>query len=147
MTVVGTAFFFLYVACAVTIVSFLAGILTRDKRRDRKNGVAGVSSLETLPWGGWTAAKGWPPMTCWSGCRDFHRDDWGAFYQARTCWQGCADLHRDDWWKAFVDRADGTTQEPEVVPLSAAGRRPGRRLWAGRLVLLNRTAGRDRAAI
>lgn len=147
MTVVGTAFFFLYVACAVTILSLLAAILTRDKRRDRKNGVAGVSSLETLPWGGWTPSTGWPPMTCWSGCRDFHRDDWGAVYLARTCWHGCADLHREDWWKSCVDGVDGTAKEPDVVPLSAGKQRPGRRLWAGRPVLLNRTVGRDRAAI
>jgi len=147
MTLVGTAFFFLYVACAVTILTLLAGILTRDMRRDRKNGVAGVSSVETLPWGGWDPSEGWLPMTCWPGCRDFHRHDWGALYLVRTCWPGCADLHRDDWWKAFVDRADGIGADPDVNPLNAGEQRPGRRLWAGRPVLLNRTAGRDRAAI
>ena len=147
MTVVGTAFFFLYVGCAVTILTILAGILTRDMRRDRRNGVAGVSSVDTLRWGGWHPSEGWLPMTCWPGCRDFHRDDWGSVYRASTCWPGCADLHRDDWWKVFVDRANGIGPDPEVVPLSAGGRRPGRRLWAGRPVLLNRTADRDRAAI
>ena len=147
MTLVGTAFFFLYVGGAVTILTLLAGILTRDMRRDRKNGVAGVSDLETLPWGGWTPSMGWPPMTCWPGCRDFHRDDWGAFYLARACWDGCADLHRDDWWKAFVDGVDNAGEEPAPVPLNVGRQRPGRRPWAGRPVPLNRTAGRDQAAI
>ncbi len=147
MTGVGTAFFFLYVACAVTILSLLAAILTRDRHRDRTNGVAGVSSLETLPWGAWTPSKGWPPMTCWPGCRDLHRHDWGRLYLARTCWPGCADLHREDWWKAYVDRAEGIGAHSGVAPLSAAGQRPGHRLWAGRPGLLSRTAGRDRAAI
>lgn len=155
MTVVGTAFFFLYVGCAILILSILVGILRRDMHQDRDNGVGGVSSLETLPWGGWTPSKGWPPMTCWPACRDFHRDDWWRVYLDRTCWHGCSDLHRDDWWRAYVDQADGTgrkgaTEEPDPVPVSAvsAGRqRPGRKKWAGRPVLLNRTADRDRAAI
>lgn len=146
MTMLGAVFIFFYAFCAITMLSVLARILLRDKQQDRTNGVEGVDSLEVLKWGGWTLSDGWPPMTCWPGCRDFHYEGWWTHYQERTCWPGCADLHRDDWWRPYLDQVDSPEQDSDVLPLSAGKPRPGRRRWVARPALLSRTAGLDRAA-
>jgi hypothetical protein len=73
---------------------------------DDLNEMGGLDDLDELRWNGWTPLMGWPPVTCWQGCADLHRDDWWRRYLDRTCWDGCKDLHREDWWRAYVHQAD-----------------------------------------
>jgi hypothetical protein len=102
VTFVGAGF--LTCILVAILVLWLMGYVPRTIRQDRKNDVGGLDSLDKWRWQGWTLSIGWPPWTCWEGCRDLHRDDWFRAYQHRTCWDGCSDLHRDDWWKAYLDR-------------------------------------------
>jgi hypothetical protein len=157
MTGTGAAFIFLYVAFIIVVLSLITRVLLWVMKRDRMGEEEGLANLDGLRWNGWTPAMGWPPMTCWPECRDFHRADWWRMYLDRTCAPGCETFHRADWWKAYLEQArlEQTSLDqggapghevPAARPVSVEGRRPGRRRWAGRPVLLSRTAVRDRGA-
>lgn len=103
MTFARAAFLLPAVACVISLLCLLPYVL-RHLRQDPM--VAGLDGLDDLRWNGWTLTLGWPPVTCWRGCADLHRDDWWRTHLCRTCWQGCADLHRDDWWRAYLEQAD-----------------------------------------
>ena len=106
MTFVEAAlFFFLCVVCAISVLWLLAYV-PPNIRQDRMNEMGALDDLDELRWNGWTPLMGWPPVTCWRGCADLHRDDWWRRYLDQTCWDGCKDLHRDDWWRAYLDGAD-----------------------------------------
>jgi hypothetical protein len=98
-------FFFLCVLCAISVLWLLA-YAPQIVGQDRMNELGGLDHLDELRWNGWTPLMGWPPVTCWHGCADLHRDDWWRRYLDQTCWDGCKDLHSDDWWRAYVDQAD-----------------------------------------
>ncbi len=114
MTLVEGALVLLGAGSGVVILWLLA-YLVWDTEHDRRSQVGvsldeGVTHIEALRWKGWTPLAGWPPETCWRGCKGLHRHDWWRAYQGRTCWDGCEDLHRDDWWRAYVDRVDSKSQ-------------------------------------
>jgi len=163
----GAAFIFLYIACTIVVLSLLARVLLWVMKRDRMSDEEGLASLDGLRWNGWTPTVGWPPMTCWPECRDFHRADWWRMYLDRTCAPGCEAFHRADWWRAYLeqsrleqsrlehsrleqshpDKGDVPARKaPASRPVSAEGRRPDRRRWAGRPALLSRTAVHDQGA-
>lgn len=157
MTGSGATFIFLYVACAIVVLTLAARVLLWVMRQDRTNDEGSLASLDGLRWNGWTPSMGWPPMTCWPECRDFHRTDWWRMYLDRTCSPECEVFHRADWWRAYTeqgrlaqsrpDQGDvPAPQAPAPGPVSAGKQRPGRRRWAGRPALLSRTAVRDRGA-
>ena len=75
MTFVEAAFFFPCVVCAISVLWLLAYV-PRNVRQNRMNEVGGLDDLDELRWKGWTLLMGWPPVTCWRGCADLHRDDW-----------------------------------------------------------------------
>jgi len=80
---VEAAFFFPSVFCAISVI-WLVAYVRRSLQQDRMNALGGLDDLDGLRWNGWTLLRGWPPV---------------------TCWQGCADLHRDDWWRAYLEQA------------------------------------------
>jgi hypothetical protein len=100
VTFVQAAFIVPSVGCAIFVLWMMAHMPKQEEEAPE------ADDLDQLRWVGWSLSKGWPAATCWHGCADLHRDDWGRAYLKRTCWQGCADLHRDDWWKGYVDHAD-----------------------------------------
>lgn len=107
-------------AVGAIVIFWLLAYLVWDNRHDRTgqgavSRVEGVTYLGGLKWKDWTPSLGWPPETCWRGCKGFHRHDWWKAYQGRTCWDGCADLHRDDWWRAYVDRVDSGQTRPDLT--------------------------------
>ncbi|MDQ1482955.1 MAG: hypothetical protein QOF35_1031 [Actinomycetota bacterium] len=102
MTFVEAALLVPALACVIAVAWLLVYSL-RNVMQERMNEVEGLDNLEVQSWRGWMPLMAWPPVTCWRGCADLHRDDWWRAYQSRTCWQGCEDLHRADWWKAYVD--------------------------------------------
>lgn len=119
MTFVEAAIFVPCAVGAVSVLWFLVYVLP-NIRRERRNEIGGLEDLDELRWNGWTLVRGWPPVHCWRGCADLHRDDWWRTYLYKTCWPGCADLHRDDWWKAYVGQAeerrtDGSTLGADLV--------------------------------
>jgi hypothetical protein len=105
VTFVQAALFIPFVASATLILWLLAYTL-RNLTQHRVNVVEGLDNMEVQRWKGWTPLMAWPPVTCWRGCSDLHRDDWWVAYLDRTCWQGCEGLHRADWWRAYVDQPD-----------------------------------------
>lgn len=117
MTFVEAAIFIPAVACVIA-VSWLLAYVLRNVRQDRMNEVQGLDNLQVQSWKGWMPLMAWPPVTCWRGCSDLHRDDWWKAYQNRTCWQGCENLHREDWWRAYVDQPteSGKTPMKQVGP-------------------------------
>ncbi|MDQ1538324.1 MAG: hypothetical protein QOE58_2717, partial [Actinomycetota bacterium] len=97
-------------ACAVWVLWLLAYAM-RNAKHDRlnaveMNAVEGLDHLDDLRWNSWSRMMGWPPVLCWQGCANLHRDEWWRAYLTATCWDGCADLHREDWWRAYVDQAE-----------------------------------------
>lgn len=115
MELVEATFLFPSFFLAISVLWLLVFML-RNIEQDRINASGGLDDLDGLRWNGWTQALGWPPVTCWQGCADLHRDDWWRVYLRQTCWQGCADLHRDDWWRSYVEHADGSDLGAERVP-------------------------------
>jgi len=98
-------FWFMCVIFAISILWSL-GYVLRNTRQDRMNERGGLGDLDELRWNVWTPGLGWPPVTCWQGCANLHRDDWWREHVHQTCWAGCKDLHRDDWWRAYLDQAN-----------------------------------------
>jgi hypothetical protein len=111
VTFVEAAIFLPALACVIAVAWLLVYAL-RNVLQERMNEVEGLDNLEVQSWKGWMPLMAWPPVTCWRGCADLHRDDWWRAYQSRTCWQGCEDLHRDDWWRAYVDQPDESGKPP-----------------------------------
>lgn len=103
MTTVEAALLLLCVVSAISVLWLLVYV-RRDMNRDRVNGVGGLVHLDVLAWRDWTPLLGWPPMTCWPGCKDLHRADWFRVYLDRTCRDGCADFHHVQWWKKYLSR-------------------------------------------
>jgi hypothetical protein len=102
MTFAQAAFLLPCVLVGVAVL-WLLFYVPRHIRQDRMRQGGGLDRMEELRWRGWTRSTGWPPWTCWPGCRDLHRDDWWRAYLHQACWPGCEALHREDWWRAYVD--------------------------------------------
>ena len=103
MTFVGAV---LFITCflGAILVLWLLTYVRRSAGQDRVAQSGGLDRMDDLRWKSWTSSVGWPPWTCWPGCRDLHREDWWRGYLHQNCWPGCQDLHREDWWRAYLDQ-------------------------------------------
>jgi hypothetical protein len=110
VTFVQAAFFVPCFLVAILLLWLLAYV-PQNVRQDRTKRPGSLDRMDDLRWRTWSFPEGWPPWTCWPGCRDLHRDDWWTAYLHQTCWSGCSDLHREDWWRAYVDQAGSSVAE------------------------------------
>ena len=113
MTFVQAAIFLPWSLVAILLLWWLAYV-PQNLRRDRAKQPGALERMDDLRWRAWSAQEGWPPLTCWSECRDLHADDWWRAYLHQTCWSGCRDLHREDWWRAYLEQAGPRVAEAPV---------------------------------
>ena len=114
MTLIEAAFFLPCFLVAILFLWLLA-YMPQNLRRDRAKQPGALDRMDELRWSAWSFPEGWPPLTCWSECRDLHREDWWRAYLHQTCWSGCRDLHREDWWRAYLEQAGPEQAGPRVT--------------------------------
>jgi hypothetical protein len=120
-TFVGAGFFSLLCVLGAVSVLWLLVYVARTTRADRMSEAGGLDRLDRLRWQSWTVLIGWPPWTCWRGCKDLHGEQWWRAYLYRTCWDGCRDLHGEQWWRAYVDPSDWCGERPTGPEASTHG--------------------------
>ena len=100
MTFVGAGFFSLLCVLGAISVLWLLVYVARTIRADRMSEAGGLDRLDRLRWQSWTVLIGWPPWTCWRGCKD---------------------LHGEQWWRAYVDPSDWCGERPTGPEASTHG--------------------------
>ena len=120
------AVFFLPCFLVAILFLWLLAYMPQNLRRDRAKQPGALDRMDELRWRAWSFPEGWPPWTCWSGCRDLHGEDWWRAYLSQTCWSGCSDLHREDWWRAYLEQAGASVPEASAHSRSRSTRRTRR---------------------
>lgn len=94
-----------FLPCFLVAILFLwlLAYVPQNLRRDRAKQSGALDRLDELRRSAWSFPEGWPPLTCWSECRD---------------------LHREDWWRAYVEQAGPRVTEAPVHSRPISTQRP-----------------------
>ena len=104
MTFIEAAFLLPCFLVAILFLWLLAYV-PQNLRRDREKQPGALDRMDELRWSAWSFPEGWPPLTCWSECRD---------------------LHREDWWRAYMEQASPRVTEDPVHSRPITTQRPWR---------------------